>query len=121
MFKILQFAALLILAYALGRRLMRAIGEAPEDRRRRAASESNRGPKGTEPEPSAGGSTDPHDILGVPRGSSGDAIRKAYQERIRKYHPDYLENMAPELRELAEERTKQINQAYETLRRRAAP
>jgi len=49
-------------------------------------------------------------ILGVERNASQTQIKKAYHELIRKYHPDTNPD-APD----AEDRCKQINQAYEVL------
>jgi curved DNA-binding protein CbpA len=36
-----------------------------------------------------------------------------YRRKIKQYHPDRLAGLAPELLELAEERTKALNAAYE--------
>jgi DnaJ-domain-containing protein 1 len=60
---------------------------------------------------------DPHDVLGVKPRASADEIRKAYQKLIAEYHPDKAETLAPEIREIAEQRTRQINRAYEILTR----
>ncbi|MBI3179245.1 MAG: J domain-containing protein [Deltaproteobacteria bacterium] len=73
------------------------------------------GPAGPRPEPSA--SRSPYEILGVPANASQDEIRSAYQRLIQQYHPDRVEQMGPELRDLALRRTKEINAAYERLKR----
>jgi molecular chaperone DnaJ len=55
----------------------------------------------------------PYEVLGVREGSSIEEIKKAYKELVRKYHPDQYQNHP--LSDLAEEKLKEINQAYETL------
>ncbi len=55
----------------------------------------------------------PYQVLGVPEGASPEAIRAAYRELVKKYHPDrYQDNP---LKELAEEKLKEINEAYDIL------
>jgi len=53
---------------------------------------------------------DYYDILGVPRDADEDRIKKAYRKLAMKYHPD--RNDDPE----AEERFKEVTEAYEVLR-----
>jgi curved DNA-binding protein CbpA len=55
-------------------------------------------------------SRDLYELLGVPRESSRDDIRNAHRRLVRRYHPD----ANPDDR-LAEERFKEIQQAYEIL------
>jgi molecular chaperone DnaJ len=54
--------------------------------------------------------TDYYDILGVPRGASGDDIKAAYRKLARQHHPDVAEDKSQ-----AEHRFKEINEAYEVL------
>ena len=53
---------------------------------------------------------DYYEILGVPRDASEDDIRSAYRKLARQYHPDV--NKDPD----AEDRFKEISEAYEVLR-----
>lgn len=53
---------------------------------------------------------DYYKILGVERNASEEDIRKAYRKLAKQYHPDYNPN-----NKQAEERFKEINEAYEVL------
>jgi curved DNA-binding protein len=53
---------------------------------------------------------DYYETLGVPRGASGDDIKKAFRKLARVYHPDVAKN-----KKQAEEKFKEINEAYEVL------
>lgn len=52
-------------------------------------------------------------ILGVPESVGKEEIALAYKAKIRQYHPDKVASLGPELRELAELKSKQINAAYD--------
>ena len=55
----------------------------------------------------------PYEILGVKPGASQDEIKSAYRKLIKQYHPDqYGDNP---LKNLAQEKMIEINEAYETL------
>ena len=61
---------------------------------------------------------DPYTILGVPEDASDEEIKKAYRELARKYHPDnYHDNP---LEDLAQEKMKEINAAYEQITKERA-
>lgn len=55
---------------------------------------------------------DYYEILGVGRNASADDIKKAYRNLALKYHPD---RVPPEKKKEAEERFKEISEAYEVL------
>ncbi|MBQ2895984.1 MAG: DnaJ domain-containing protein [Oscillospiraceae bacterium] len=61
---------------------------------------------------------DPYSILGVSRTASDEEVKKAYRELARKYHPDnYVNNP---LADLAQEKMKQVNEAYDQITRERA-
>ena len=56
---------------------------------------------------------DPYQVLGVAPTASDEELKKAYRELARKYHPDnYQDNP---LADLAQEKMKEINEAYDTV------
>ena len=56
---------------------------------------------------------DPYQVLGVPSTATDEEVKKAYRDLARKYHPDnYHDNP---LADLAQERMKEINEAYEAV------
>lgn len=56
-------------------------------------------------------------VLGVSPSASWEQIRSEYRKKIQQYHPDRLEGMAAELRQLAVERCQRLNAAYEEAKR----
>jgi curved DNA-binding protein CbpA len=59
--------------------------------------------------------TNPYTVLGVDRTASDDEIKKAYRELAKKYHPDNYADSP--LADLAQEKMKEINEAYDTIQR----
>jgi DnaJ-domain-containing protein 1 len=53
------------------------------------------------------------EVLGVREGATRDEISAAYKLMISQYHPDKVTRMGPDIRQLAELRSKEINAAYE--------
>ncbi len=58
---------------------------------------------------------DPYSVLGVDPSASDEEVKKAYRELARKYHPDNYQNNP--LADLAEEKMKEINEAYDAITR----
>jgi hypothetical protein len=56
-----------------------------------------------------------YEILGIQVGASPDEIKSAYKKAAQHYHPDKVSHLAPEFRDLAEDRMREINAAYEEL------
>jgi DnaJ-domain-containing protein 1 len=53
-----------------------------------------------------------HEILGVSSAATADEIRDAYRHLVSKYHPDKVDNLGQELKDLAEHKTREITAAY---------
>ncbi|MCA9623228.1 MAG: J domain-containing protein [Myxococcales bacterium] len=103
-------------AYLLYRAVQTETSKAPAKKGR-----SNEGTKGSRPATkTATGGKPPHEVLGVEPGADAATIRRAYHEKMQAYHPDRVANAADELRALAEQRSKEINAAYEALMKGAS-
>lgn len=63
--------------------------------------------------------TDPYEVLGISPTATNEEVRSAYRTLAKKYHPDnYIDSP---LAQMAEERMKEINEAYdEILRQRTS-
>lgn len=55
------------------------------------------------------------EVLGVADATSPDEVKAAYRRLVGLWHPDRLDGMAPELRLVATEKMKEINEAYSWL------
>ncbi len=58
---------------------------------------------------------DPWAVLGVTRGASRDEIVRAYREQLKRYHPDRVADLGPELQEVAHRKTVELQRAYAEL------
>lgn len=61
----------------------------------------------------------PYEVLGIREGASEEEIKKAYREQVKKYHPDQYQDNP--LSSLAEEKLKELNEAYDYLMKNASP
>ena len=63
----------------------------------------------------------PYAVFGLTEEASEAEVDRAYRRLIAQYHPDRLQGAAPELRQQAETRARELNAAYDrikTLRKR---
>jgi hypothetical protein len=67
------------------------------------------------PDSSPSGPRDPYAVLGIGTDATDADIQKAYRTLANRYHPDKVEHLGDEFRELAEKRFKEIREAYHTL------
>ena len=58
---------------------------------------------------------DYYEVLGVDKNASEDDIKKAFKKAAMKYHPDRFANASDAEKKDAEEKFKEINEAYQVL------
>src|SRR5580704_6205445 len=54
-------------------------------------------------------------VLNVKETASPSEIKTAYRDLIKQVHPDTITNLAPYLRQIAEDKAKEITEAYTVL------
>ena len=64
---------------------------------------------------------DPYATLGVDASASDEEIEQAYRRGMSEYHPDRVANAAKEIRDLAGQRARELNGAYEEIKRQRGP
>lgn len=62
----------------------------------------------------------PYEVLKISPNANKEEIRSAYVELSKKNHPDLVAHMAKDFQSLAEENLKQINWAYQELKKKNA-
>ncbi len=58
--------------------------------------------------------SNPFEVLGIPNNASETEIKDAYRTLAKKYHPDNYNN-APDIAEVAAEKMREVNEAYNTI------
>jgi DnaJ-domain-containing protein 1 len=56
-------------------------------------------------------------VLGIPEGSTLDEVKVAYYTKVKQYHPDKVMGLGEEFQKLADDKTKEINEAFESAKR----
>ncbi|GEM_PF-1903900 len=55
-------------------------------------------------------------VLGLTPGATMKEVSRAYRDMISKYHPDKTTNLGKELQELAAQKSREINEAYQWIK-----
>lgn len=61
-----------------------------------------------------------YELLEIESGASADEIKHAFRQQIARYHPDKVQHLGSELRDLAAARTAELTEAYRVLSDAAA-
>jgi DnaJ-domain-containing protein 1 len=100
----------------------RRLAEAGRKARRLERPRRKGPPRAEAPEPKAPrGARPPHEVLGVEEDATLEEVQASYRKLAAAYHPDKLASSAAELRAIAEERLREINAAYSTMKREREP
>ena len=58
-----------------------------------------------------------YSILEINPNSTDDEVKKAYRKMAIKYHPDKVSHLGNELKNIAEEKFKSVNDAYRNIKK----
>jgi len=76
-----------------------------------------RPPRDPDLDPPAATGPDPYQVLGIPNHADPQAVKDAWRKALRVFHPDRVAGQGPEMIALAERKTRELNAAYEAIRR----
>ena len=62
-------------------------------------------------------SSNAYKILGIDPSASDEEVKKAYREMAKKNHPDKVGNLGDEVRQAAEKKFQEINEAYDLIKK----
>ena len=60
---------------------------------------------------------DYYEVLGVAKGASDDEIKAAYRKLAIKFHPDKYATQSLQAQKDAEQKFKEVNEAYDTIKK----
>ena len=56
-------------------------------------------------------------ILGIQKSASDEEVKMAYREMAKKYHPDKVAHLGEEVKKAAEEKFRNVNDAYDLIKK----
>src|SRR5262245_1949398 len=56
-----------------------------------------------------------YELLDVPRTASNDDVKRAFRQKIARYHPDKVQHLGKEFQEMAADRAAELTEAYRIL------
>ena len=114
--RLLLVSFLLLLGLLLIQRMWAWIGDRPDKKKRADDTQRSKGQQRRERQ-QATPRAPWWKVLGVSQEASLKEINQHYRHAMRKYHPDKVAGLAPEIIALAERRTKELNAAFSEAKR----